>query len=194
MASSTLVIFAEPDGWRLGVRARGGASSVVAVPVPRDATPDARAAALAAAMTDVGVAEAARDRAVLALDSGSCLCAPVATAGLPARQRGQALLYRLEEKLPVSAEEVSADFAPAAQDAATVLGVAVERRVLDPLVAAVGAAGARVAAVCPASLLALQQVIAQDGWPAGQPAQIVVWPAGPGGLELFVLAGDMPLG
>jgi hypothetical protein len=197
MASSTLVIFAESDGWHVGVRSRSGASGV-AVPVPRDATSAARAAALSSALREIGVADDGRTRAVLALSSTACLCAPVGTAGLPARQRGQAMLYRFEEKLPVAAEEVAADFVPAPAGAATALGVAVERRVLDPLVAAVESSGGRVAAVCPASLLALQHWLGNAGQAAGVPdavdeSAMVLWPDGVRGLELFVIAGGAPV-
>ena len=51
---------------------------------------------------------------LLAIPSAWCLCDPVATTGLPARNRRQAMAYRLEEKLPVAAEEVVADFIPCA--------------------------------------------------------------------------------
>ena len=67
------------------------------------------------------------------------------------------MLYRLEEHLPVAAEEVVADFVPPAdREAPSQLGVAIERRLLDPIVAAVEAAGLRVGAICPAALLVLQ--------------------------------------
>jgi hypothetical protein len=188
MASTTLVIFAESDGWRLSVRARGGTSDV-AVPVSRDATPDVRAAALRAALGQIGFV-AGRATAVLAIESRACLCAPVATADLPARQRGQAMLYRFEEKLPVSAEEVVADFAPCAPTSATMLGVAIERNVLNPILAVVEAAGVRVAAVCPASLLALQNCI--GGWPDLERAGMVLWAGGEGSLELFLVTEGFP--
>ena len=47
---------------------------------------------------------------ILAIASGSCLCAAVGVHDLPGKDRLRALLYRLEEKVPVSAEDVVADF------------------------------------------------------------------------------------
>ena len=187
MSSNAVVIFAEPGGaWRVGVASRAGVS-VVDVPAADDVTPKAHSARLAEALRAVGVAGNG-ERVVLALGTAACLCAPVAAADLPARQRRQAMLYRLEEKLPVAAEEVVADFVFTGN---TALGVAVERRTLQPLVEAVEATGVRVQSVRPASLLALQQ------WIGTSPlceSQMVLWPGGAGRLELFVVAGDAPVG
>src|SRR5262245_35818705 len=46
----------------------------------------------------------------LLIDSANCLAASISTVDLP-RQDRRSLIYRLEEKLPLSAEEVVADFA-----------------------------------------------------------------------------------
>src|SRR4051794_32333241 len=55
-----------------------------------------------------------RDESVLlALPSNWCLAAQIDAAGLPRGDRS-AMLFRLEEKLPLAAEQVVADFAPAA--------------------------------------------------------------------------------
>ena len=40
--------------------------------------------------------------AILAVPSSWCLCAGISLKGLPAKGRRQAMLYRLEEKLPLS--------------------------------------------------------------------------------------------
>jgi type II secretory pathway component PulL len=119
---------------------------------------------------------------VLALPTSMCLCAPIGVADLPQRQRRQAMLYRLEEKLPVAAEDVAADFVESGDLA---LGIAVERRTLRPLAAAAEAAGLRVRAVCPASLLAVQQRADTDG--------LVLWRVGRGRAELFSLGGGVPV-
>ncbi len=191
MAEKSLVIFAESDGWRVGVAARTGVS-IVDVPHSPDATPEMRAEALAKAFEEIDIPRGVS--AVLALGSWACLCAPIETVDLPARQRGQAMLYRFEEKLPVSAEEIAADFIPIGTGAA--LGIGVERRMLDPLVGAIEAADARVRGVYPASMLALQQWLdvrpQTPTTPSDDAGEFVLWNVGRGVAELFVLRGGAP--
>jgi hypothetical protein len=97
------------------------------------------------------------------------------------------MLYRFEEKLPVAAEDVAADFILSGE---TALGVGVERRILDPIIGGFRNAGIRVRGVCPASLLALQEWVenqgdAEDRW--------VCWPGTAGRVELFRLVGRRPV-
>lgn len=170
MRSGAKVIFAEEGAWRIGVLARGGSVSMI----------DAPAGSLAEALATAGGSR----EVVLALTSRDCLCAPISTVDLPAgRQRGGAMRYRLEEKLPVAAEDVVADFISAGERA---LGVCVERRALQPRVSTIEAAGVRVIAVCPASVLALQQFTAAN--PASTALQMILWATGAHTAELFVLA------
>ena len=129
----------------------------------------------------------ARD-VLLALPSRDCLCASIKTLDLPARQRREAMLYRFEEKLPVSAEEIAADFVAGDANA---LGVAVEKRLLDPLIAAIEAAGMRVAGAFPASLLALQHWVEMEG-AVSSPAEMVLWSDGASNAELFLLREGRP--
>lgn len=100
------------------------------------------------------------------------------------------MTYRLEEKLPIAAEDVVADFIEggAAADAEA-LGICVRRTALAPVVEALEESGVAVAAICPASLLALQYMM-RDGGPLAAPPlpDAVIWPGERGEqLELFVL-------
>lgn len=93
----------------------------------------------------------------LGLGSDRVYAARIASDGLPRKGRRAALLYRLEEHLPLDAENLTADFLPAS--GGRTLGVAVEtgatRQVLDRL----AAVGVQVEAVCPTALLTLWQVM-----------------------------------
>src|SRR5688500_17692659 len=118
---------------------------------PPGSPPAEVADAAAAALAALGYAGGG---VMLALPSAWCLCAAIRLDDLPARNNRQAMTYRLEEKLPLSAEDVVADFLPIAGAAA--LGVCVDKRTLAPLVQALESRGVAVEAVCPASLLAFQ--------------------------------------
>jgi hypothetical protein len=182
-----IAIFADADAFRIAPIGRAGDDgAVVEVPVAAGAPPDARGEALAAALTAGGFAGA---HALLLLASTQCLCATIPTAGLPARNRGQAMLYRFEERLPVAAEDIAADFIVAGDSA---LAVGVERRILDPLREAMRSAGVRYGGVCPASLLALQEWIeAQDVGGAGD--RWFCWAADSGRVELVGLSRRTPV-
>jgi hypothetical protein len=183
MSNAKLIIFADQGGWRIGVATRGGVS-VVDIPVAVDASHETRTAALVDALKQLP--EASHRDVLLALPSRHCLSASVATHDLPARQRKHALLYRLEEKLPIAAEELAADFIPGGN---TALGVAVEKRTLEPIIASITAAGKRVATICPTSLLALQRMGDEVSLEA---ASLVLWSDGAGGAELFSLVDGRP--
>ena len=210
MPSPTFVIFADPTaGWHIAAAGSGSApiplpqqttdaptgtpgparagDGVAQLPAPAPIAPfDAPPEVLAAALRGHGYVPGRP--ALLALPSAMCLCAGIPTTDLPARHRGQAMLYRLEERLPVSAEDVAADFIPAGPSA---LGVCVQRRVLQPLLDTLRAAGVNVRAVCPAALLALQQMLASAPRTPGNPAQteMILWPDA-GQLEVFVVGPD----
>jgi hypothetical protein len=91
----------------------------------------------------------------LGLPSDMVLPARTGCGNLPRRQRRQALVYRLEEQLPLDAERFTADFLPPIGDSC--LGLAVEtsavREIIDELVAA----GVEVGPICATALLAVYQ-------------------------------------
>jgi hypothetical protein len=97
---------------------------------------------------------------LLALASDQCLAAPIDTSGLPRGDR-KAMLYRLEEKLPVAAEAVVADFAQGTDGHA--LGVCVRVDAVAPVVNALESAGVAVQSISPAALLAVRQLAGAGG-------------------------------
>lgn len=157
-ATPTWVIFAGEKAWRVA-RCGGASCEVRDLETPPDAPPDAFAQAAAAALALMG----ATGRAVsLAAPSHWCLCATVNTANLP-RARRQAMVFRLEEKLPLPAEEFVADFidGPAGDS----LGVAGQVRLLQPAVLAIEKAGWTIDTICPAALLAAQRYVESEKLP-----------------------------
>lgn len=87
----------------------------------------------------------------LAVPSQWCLCATIDARNLP-RVRRPAMLFRLEEKLPLAAEEIVGDFI---EHGETALGIAGQLRLLQPMVSAVGDI-VEVETIAPAALLAGQ--------------------------------------
>src|SRR5258708_5767894 len=63
---------------------------------------------------------------------GECLAASIETADLPRGDR-KAMLYRLEEKVPLAAEHVVADFATSPSAGGRALGVCVREDAIAPL-------------------------------------------------------------
>ncbi len=123
----------------------------------------------------------------LGLPSPLVFSAQVATADLPRKNRTTALLYRLEEQLPLEAERLTADFFPPA--GGQTLGVAVETRRVEPLLECLAEAGVEIAVICPTALLAAWHVLHQRQ--AELPGNFLLL-AGPDGWDLFRLAGRQP--
>jgi hypothetical protein len=149
------------EAWRLG-RAVDGTPRVDPLPVGADPTPEAVAAAVAAA---------GGGPVTLALPSGWCLSATVDTAGVPR----SGLLFRLELALPLASEDVAADFLPHPRKP-TALGIAVAVDRVRPWVDALEAAGVVVSAVCPAALLAIDALRPRDGlvaWGHGSAVDLI---------------------
>lgn len=96
---------------------------------------------------------------MLALGADDCLAASIEIQGL-ARGDRKAMLYRLEEKLPMAAESVICDFVVHEQRA---LGVAVREDVVSPLLHSLESLGVAVQSICPAALLAAQHLAESDG-------------------------------
>ena len=97
---------------------------------------------------------------LLAVPSRWCLAAMISTADLPRKDRRRAMLYRLEEKLPLAAEEVVADFITTYDERPTpevfhlAFGVCCAVETLRPVIDALEADGIPVRHACPAALLA----------------------------------------
>jgi hypothetical protein len=148
------VVFATPEEWQIGVLAAGKSRFI---PVPTTSVaPTERSPGIAEALRSAGYAG---QPVILALASTACLVATIATAGLPRRGRRQAMLYRLEEQMPVAAEELLADFI---LHDGSALGVSALAANLTPIIEALRGQGIDVAAVCPTAILALQSLRRQQ--------------------------------
>jgi type II secretory pathway component PulL len=110
------------------------------------------ARAVADAMTELGYD--GRD-VCLGLPSSMALAERIDGGNLLRKDRAAAMLYRLEEQLPVDAEQLTVDFLPLPGRKA--LGVAVETTKLARIVDALADRGIQVGAIRPTALLALWQ-------------------------------------
>jgi hypothetical protein len=145
--------------------------------------PPARQKALADALAEL---EYAGEDACLGLPSSLVLPAEIDRAGLPRTRRRTALLYRLEERLPVDAESLTIAFLPEVGPA--VLGLAVETARVRSLLDLVERAGVQVAAICPIALLALAGS-RRAGVAAPEYAVLI----GDGTTDVLRLAGGVPV-
>jgi type II secretion system protein L len=172
MAHDQLILFISDDTWRLATVHR----DVVQWVDVADHTIDleSRIAALRQCLEDDARQE---PQVLLALPSSWCLSAGISSRDLERSARHEALRFRLEEQLPISAEEMVADFLQITRE--EVLGVCAELARIDPIVAALEADGIRVRHICPAVMLAGSWAIEQQsdagavliGWRGGQEVQ-----------------------
>lgn len=98
-------------------------------------------------------------RVCLALGSQLVVSAEIDTASLPRSHRRAAMLFRLEEQLPVDIETLTADFLP--PTAGRTMGVAVATKHIKELVGPLSDVGVKVGAICPFALLALWKTLHQ---------------------------------
>lgn len=92
---------------------------------------------------------------LLGLPSDACLSAMISLQGLPRKNRREAMLYRLEEQLPLAIEDIDADFLIVGEQA---LGVCVVTNRIKPLIESLETAGINVQHLCPTALLASQSL------------------------------------
>ena len=97
----------------------------------------------------------------LAVASDDCLAARISTDGLPRGDR-RALTFRLEERLPLAAEDVVTDFGPRTA-AGEVLAVCVVTTDVAPHLRELGSAGVAVRSIVPAALAAARRVMMAHG-------------------------------
>lgn len=120
--------------------------------------PAHRAAELVEAMTQTGNDD---PRVLLGLASSQCLAAQIETDGIDRGSRHRSMSFRLEEHLPLSAEDSVADFSEYARDRA--LGVCCRLDELDSLIGALEAEGLEVVSAVSEALLAAQAARARAG-------------------------------
>ncbi len=136
---------------------REGSCRAVVVSWSDNEAMDQRAGKVKQAM---GLEGAVDQPTVLAVPSSWCLCATVDTSALPRSGRRQAMMYALEEHLPVSAEDMVVDFVEMSD--AQAMGVACETKLLQPMIEALEKVGVSVRHVVPMSLLAAGYVLEQQ--------------------------------
>jgi len=153
MSLDWTTLFVGDAGWSVGL-CDGSEAQVHAVPPPRDpeSERDALRAHVDACVENARAAGARQRPLVLGVSSAWCFAATVATDGLMRRQRHEGLVYRLEERLPVDAEAVTAGFITSPERSAA-LGVAVRTEPVRKILDALDAAGISVAQITPTALL-----------------------------------------
>lgn len=148
-------VFPRDAGWRV-IGVRNGAVHQHELECSPDATLDDRAVAVRRAMEAAGDGNTA---VTVALPSSWCLCARISTEDLGRGKRLQAMGFRLEEQLPISAEDVIADYVETSDGEA--LGVCCEAARAGELGDALTRAGIVIERVSPAALLATAHVLAR---------------------------------
>jgi len=145
-----------PDAKRWTIALAGDEPTVETIDRPSDAD-DAQ---MVAAVHDWLVDHQAPSTAiVLALPSSRCLSARMMTDDLERGNRRQALSFRLEEHLPIAAEQFVADYI---ETGSTALGVCIEAEPIEPIVRALEDAGFAVHHIVPLSLLVAAEVAEAD--------------------------------
>jgi len=178
VADKGWLILISEGTWHLAAAGNGDAE-VWELPVAGDRLDDEQADALVQAMRQRGYAGSP---VALGVPSSWLLTASISTDNLPRSHRHQAMVYRLEEHLPVPAEELVADFA---ERNGSALGVAVPTERLTEIIERIEAAQVPVQSICPATMLALQGMdingsVAEGGYVAM---------AADGRIDLVGLAG-----
>src|SRR4051812_48698086 len=139
-ADKPVILFAGDAAWTLA-----SARHSVQVPAGPSVSPESFAANVAAALRLMGYRGGPP---LLALPSSWCLAATIDVSGLPHQDR-KAAVYRLEDALPLAAEEVAADVV-ASPDTRRALGVCVRVDRLRHILDALDAAGVNVQTIAPA--------------------------------------------
>lgn len=174
-------VFVDDAYWHVGcVDAEGVRVEKVAQPI--DASLEAKAGGAAELLQSMGGGSSV----VVALPTSWCLSATISTDDLGRSNRRQSMAYLLEEQLPVSAEESVADYC---EKQGRALGVCVELGRLRTVIAALESAGLVVRHLCPAAMLAAEQLVAER---SGAGGVLVASPVMKGGADLIELDQQTP--
>ncbi|MFP4215155.1 MAG: hypothetical protein ACLFVH_04445 [Phycisphaerae bacterium] len=157
MSRSVVIFAAESGPWRVGCQTAQGPTHRD-VSIAPDATSAETAGAIAAVLGEIGCDD---QPAVLAIPSEWCLAAEISTDDLGRGGRHRAMTFRLEEHLPLSAEDMVADFVEARKGSA--LGIAAELGRLTEWLDALGSAGIAVGSIVPMALLAARAAAREVG-------------------------------
>ncbi len=157
MSRSPVIFAAEIGPWRVGCQAAQGATHRE-VPIAPDAAVAETAEAIAAALGEMGCHD---QPAVLAVPSEWCLAAEISTDDLGRGGRQRAMTFRLEEHLPLSAEDMVADFIETRKGSA--LGIAAELGRLTEWLDSLESAGIAIGSIVPTAFLAARAAARERG-------------------------------
>jgi hypothetical protein len=175
------VLFIGAGVWRVGL-VTGGACRMVALSWADDADLNAQIAAARAALVEGGCGAGP---IALAVDGSQCLCATISTQELARGGRRKAMYYRLEEHLPVAAEQIVADFLDTGSGEA--MSVCSEAEPLRAVIDGLESSGIEVGMISPSALLAAGHAVAD------QPDVDCVSVAGRGaGLNVIAMRSGRP--
>ncbi len=128
---------------------------------------------------------------LLAPPSDRVYPASIAIENLPRRGRRQAMLYRLEEHLPIDAEQLTGDFLPIRGGSG--LGVAILTGPAREAIQVLASFNIEVVSIVPAALLACWQWIEQNRSVAGQASYLLIdEPGDEAGSNVFRLEDCQP--
>jgi len=164
----SFVIFADDGPWRLA-SLDGDTPSVSIIETDADATNEQRAERACAVLHERGYTG---EPVLLAVPSGWCAAASIPTDDLPRKDRQTAMAYRLEEKLPIEAEQFSADFILGGGEA---LGVCVILGKARPVVELLESLGVYIHSIIPAAMLATQHWLESNSLAE---ADVLIWQVG----------------
>jgi hypothetical protein len=162
MALTTILLIPGDSGWQIGISipetsptAPHAAQQPALHPLdfPADASPELAAAQIASHLQASGCPG---EDVILAIPGSWCLSAGFTLAANRPR-RHETLSLRLEEQLPIPAEEFVADFVHCGDQ---VLGIAGRLELLAPVITALESQQVHIANVIPLSLLGLQNLAA----------------------------------
>lgn len=147
MKSAAYLLALGEAGWQIA-RIAGGQVELRKAATDRPTEP----AGIKQAAAALGELDYDGEDVCLALPSDWVLIAEIDCANLPRKQRRVAMIYRLEEQLPLDAERLTADFLPPLTGRS--LGMAVETQSVQQLIDRLTEAGVQTRCVCAAALLA----------------------------------------
>ena len=145
---ASFVLFPMSEAWRCA-KMVGDICTMIRIPVTDNA---AVAERLAEALRELGHRD---EDILLALPSRQCLCATITETGTR-RLNQTALQFKLEEQLPVAIEDLTVGFIR--QDSKSI-GIGVLTHQVSSLIQSLEQQGVSISTICPAALLAAQQLI-----------------------------------
>lgn len=148
--------------WLIGRTTADGQAEREEVELPSGANPEQIAETLHQALVNL---DYSGEPVLLGLASDSVLVGTIEVGQGKHASDPQSLVYQLEEVLPLSAEEIVADFYLSKQGGTT-LGVAVETARLAPLIAELATREVPVVSISPIGLLAAQGLVQREEMPA----------------------------